>query len=102
MLKTKHWDERQKRLEFVKKNIGYGQTLAEFIVDKGHHNGLEVHKVTSTGITVISNLKTGKLVTALISRPKQIERLYTANNMTAPEGLLKIAKHHEGKGWNEI
>lgn len=102
MLKTKHWDERQRRLEFIRKNIGYGQTLAEFIVDKGYRNGLEVHKVTSTGITVISNLKTRKLITVLISRPRQIERLYTANNMTAPEGLLKIAKHHEEKGWNEI
>lgn len=88
MLKTKHWDERQRRLEFIRKNIGYGQTLAEFIVD--------------TGITVISNLKTGKLITALISRPKQIERLYTANNMIIPKGLLEIAKHHEEKGWNEI
>lgn len=101
--KTFHWEEeREYRENFIRENIGFGQVLAEFIVDKGHKNGLEIHKVTSTAIIMVFNLRTGKWITSLIARPNQIRRLYEAEHKEAPKGLYEIALHHFEKGWHEI
>ena len=46
-----------------------GNPVRTFKWDKGHPNGPELHTITDTGIIVIRNERTGKLITTLIARP---------------------------------
>lgn len=47
--------------------------MDSFVVDRGHPNGPEIHSVTDTGIIVVHNQRTGKMVTKLIARPGQVK-----------------------------
>jgi len=73
-----------------------------FVVDRGHPNGPEIHAVTDTGIIVVHNQRTGKMVTKLIARPGQVKRYYDAEGRNAPQDILAIAKEHLKKGYNNI
>ena len=98
---TNHYhDDRNDRKSFIAKNIGFGNFVTDFIVDKGHRNGEEIHSVSSTGIITIYNAHTYKTITMLIASPRQLKKLYATRNATPPEKLLKIAAEHEAKGWN--
>lgn len=92
----------QSRYNFIKENIGFGKTIAKFHWDKGHPNGTEIHFVTNTGIVIVTNEKTHRIITYLIARPQQIKRYYDKYSLDVPEYLLDIAKEHQIKGWNEI
>lgn len=100
MTSTHYINDRQKR-ESVIAEIGYGYTVKTVIVDRGHHNGAEIHSISSTGIITIQNEHTKKVVTKLIARPGQITRYYT-NGETAPRWLIDIAREHMQKKLNEI
>lgn len=76
--------------------------MDSFVVDRGHPNGAEIHSVTDTGIIVVHNQRTGKMVTKLIARPGQVKRYYDAEGRNAPQGILSIAKEHLKKGYNNI
>lgn len=90
---SNHYTVDRARREAVIREIGEGKKYAEFIVDRGHRNGAERHVLTTTGIIVIYNLRTNKLVTKLIARPNQIKRYY-ANEADYPEEILAIAFEH--------
>lgn len=95
-----HWkNERLIREELIKR-IGIGKKVAEFVVDRGHKNGAERHVITTTGIIVIFNARTNKLVTMLIARPNQIRRYYEDGR--APAEVIEIAKEHQAMGYNNI
>lgn len=103
MLNTKHQQyERKEREIFIDEIIGRGNIIDRFIVDRGHPNGAEIHNVTDTGIIIIQNLKTKKLVTMLIARPNQIKRYYEDRQMIVPEWLIEIAYEHYLKGYNRM
>lgn len=95
---SQHWrNERQSR-EDVIRMIGLGEVVATFIVDRGHRNGAERHEITSTGIIVIYNNRTNKMVTKLIARPGQIRRYY--ENGIAPRQLIEKAIENTRHGYN--
>lgn len=82
--------------------IGEGNVIDNFVVDRGHKNGPEIHSITDTGIIIVHNQRSGKMVTKLIARPGQIRRYYEAEGRMAPQDILDIAKEHLRKGYNEI
>lgn len=86
---SKHYTNDRAEREKVIEMIGYGAIVAEFVVDRGHKNGAEVHKISTTGIITIYNQRSGKLITKLIARPGQIRRYYPNGN--APKNLIKKA-----------
>lgn len=94
--------DREQREQKIKE-IGLGKVLDSFNVDKGHRNGPEIHVVTSTGIIVIYNARTKVMVTRLIARPRQIERLYMDkyNSISnIPQSVIELARYHQRMGWN--
>ena len=102
MKTTIHWGERTPRNEFIDDFIGMGSPIRTFKWDKGHPNGPELHTITDTGIIVIRNERTNKLITTLIARPGQIHRYYKSVNEKAPEFLINIASKHQRLGFNLI
>lgn len=95
---SKHWEEERKNREELIRAIGIGEVVDSFIVDKGHKNGPERHEITNTGIIIVYNNRTNKMVTKLIARVGQIKRYYKDGN--APKELIKIARKHTELGYN--
>lgn len=94
---SKHYtDDRKIREELIQK-IGLGKEIGTFRVDKGHPNGAELHTVTDTGIIIIRNERTHKMVTKLIARPNQIKRYGIKD-----KNLIEIARKHQILGYNMI
>ena len=99
MVSTHYINDRQSRERLIEE-IGYGTIVKTVVVDRGHRNGPEVHSISSTGIIIIRNQRTNKLVTKLIARPGQIARYYEANERI-PRELMEIARNHLRMGYNE-
>ena len=99
---TSHYhDKRYKREEFIKEYLGGdGNIIDWFIVDRGHVGGTEKHCITDNGIIIIYNNETGRLITKLIARRGQIERLYKNRKIKPPQWLLEIADWHTDLGCN--
>lgn len=96
-----HKNKRYKREKFIHKCLcGDGKVIDSFIVDKGHKDGLEKHCVTDTGLIIIYNLETQKLVTKLIARKNQITRYYYNIDKEPPASLLRLAEWHESMRYN--
>lgn len=100
-MESKHYTNDRIERENKIKEIGIGKAVATFRVDRGHKNGAELHTITTTAIIIIRNERTNKMVTKLIARPKQIERYFDERTETVLE-LMKIAREHQKKGYNEI
>lgn len=100
---SKHYDkQRSKRQRFINKHInGDGNIIDSFVVDKGHKDGVEVHSITDTGLIIIHNKDTGKLVTKLIARPEQIKRYYKDSDKQPPRWLLSLAEWHKSLRYNK-
>lgn len=88
-MNSKHYSEEREAREAIIKKIGQGEVVASFRVDRGHRNGAEIHKITNTGIILIYNERTGKMITKLIARVGQIRRYYKDGN--APRYLIEKA-----------
>ena len=101
---SKHYDkQRNKREKLISKYInGDGNVIDSFVVDKGHKDGVEIHSITDTGLIIIHNQNTGKLVTKLIARPEQIERYYKNIDRSPPSWLLRLAQWHMNMRYNYI
>lgn len=97
---TFHFSRDRQDREALIRQIGEGKVIKTVIIDKGHPNGPEIHKVTDNAIVLIYNQRTGKLITKLIARPGQIKRYYT-NGERAPKKVLNIAFEHSTKGYFE-
>lgn len=99
---SKHYSKgRNSRENFIKKHIGDGNVIDSFEVDRKHKDGKEIHSITDTGIIIIHNKNTGKLVTKLIARPQQIQRYYKKTDKEPPKWLLQIAEWHMSLSYNE-
>lgn len=100
-MKTHHYrNDRKSREDFIRDEIGYGEIIEHFYWDRGHPDGPEIHVLTSTGIILVYNEITNRLVTTLIARPRQIQRYYEKEGREAPPELLALAKGHQEKGYN--
>jgi hypothetical protein len=98
---SKHYVKDRVERERLIKTIGIGKEVATFKVDKGHPNGPELHTITSTGIIIIRNARTHKLVTKLIARPNQIRRYFDKETEIVKK-LILIAEIHQKRGYNQI
>lgn len=99
---SKHYNKhRYKREKFIEKYLhGDGAVIDSFIVDKGHANGREIHKLTDNGVVLIYNMESGLLVTKLIIREGQLKRYYANTGREPPEYLVRLAKWHEDLNYN--
>lgn len=94
--------ERNKRERLIKK-IGLGQPFDEFIIDRKHEDGPERHVLTTTGIIIVYNLYTNKMVTKLIARPNQIKRYYAGKPVPLIVSVVEaLALYHQYKKYNAI
>lgn len=96
---SNHWMKDREAREALIKKIGIGQVIKTVVVDKGHKNGPEIHELTNTGIVVIYNKRSHKMITKLIARPGQVRRYYKENEQV-PTDVLKIAREHLKMGYN--
>lgn len=99
---TNHYkNKRFGREKFIHRYIGDGSVIDEFIVDKGHIDGIERHCITDTGLIIIYNVNSGKLITKLIARANQIKRYYVGTDKQPPASLLRLADWHESLHYNK-
>ena len=90
--------DRQSREEIISR-IGLGEAVATIRVDRGHPKGPELHTITTTGIIIIRNERSHKIVTKLIARPGQIRRYFDE----IPENIknvIEVARTHQKMGYN--
>lgn len=95
-----HYVEERKNRQRIIDEIGMGYEVDSFVVDRGHVNGEEIHVITSTGLIVIYNKASHKMVTILIARPQQIRRYYNNSGEFAPMYLIELAREHQRLGYN--
>lgn len=95
-MNSNHYNNDRQRREALIKAIGYGKVVKGFKVDRGHRDGPEMHIITTTGLILIYNWDSHKLITKLIARPAQLTR-YKWN---CPDYLIAIAKEHQRLGYN--
>ena len=100
MTSTHYNKDRIEREKLIKK-IGIGKEVATFRVDRHHINGAELHTITSTGIIIIRNERTNKMVTKLIARPAQISRYFETETKEVRD-IMKIAREHQKLVYNMI
>ena len=101
---TNHYkNKRYKREKFINKHLcGDGKVIDSFIIDKGHKDGLERHDIPDTGLIIVYNLESKKLVTKLIARPQQIKRYYQDIDKEPPRWLLDLAYWHNTLNYNRV
>lgn len=92
-----HYREDRRERENLIREIGYGTKLEEFLEDRGHPNGAEIHILSTTGIVTIFNARTNKLITKIIATPGQIRRYYENRGRVAPEDIIRIAYENRKK-----
>lgn len=100
-MNSKHYTRDRQQREAIINQIGTGNVIKEVVVDRGHRNGPEIHKITDTALILVYNQRTGILVTKLIARPAQILRYYSDDELK-PRAVVKLARKHVEMGWNEI
>lgn len=92
-MNSKHYTKDRRRREAIIAQIGTGTVIKEVVVDRGHRNGPEVHKITDTALILVYNQRTGILVTKLIARPAQILRYYREDE-PKPTKVVELARVH--------
>lgn len=98
-MNSRHYNEDRRGREELISKIGLGEAIVTVRVDRNHPKGPELHTITSTGIIVIRNERTHKIITKLIARPGQIRRYFDE----VPENLTKIieiARIHQEMRYN--
>ena len=87
-------NDRRERMERAVNAVGLGCPIRCCVVDTGHENGLEVHVLTDTGLVLVYNQDSRRLVTVLVARVGQIRRYYEPFGEEPPSALLKRAYHN--------
>lgn len=101
-MNTKHYtNDRRERENLIKTVIGEGKEFQTFTVDRGHRNGPELHTITTTGIIIIRNARTKKIITKLIARPAQIKRYFKVIT-EAIQKIIELAIMHTRLGYNNF
>ena len=98
---SKHYSNDRIARETLIAQIGIGKAISTVRIDRGHPAGAELHTITTTGIIIIHNERTHKMVTKLIARPGQIRRYF--NTITPEiEKVIQIARLHQQLMYNEF
>lgn len=101
---TNHYkNKRYKREKFIKEYLyGNGNVVDRFVINRNHPNGEEIHEVRDNGIVIVYNAHTLKIVTKIIARPKQLEKLYKSVGRTVPKWLRDLAYWHNSLNYNRV
>ena len=99
MTQSRHYTEDRKAREELINKIGTGKAIATVRVDRGHRNGAELHTITTTGIIIIRNERTHKMITKLIARPGQVRRYFTEITEEVQK-VINIAREHQMMNYN--
>ena len=99
MTQSRHYTEDRKAREELINKIGTGKAIATVRVDRGHRNGAELHTITTTGIIIIRNERTNKMITKLIARPGQVRRYFTEITEEVQK-VINIAREHQMMNYN--
>lgn len=102
MISTHYLTERQERETIINNCVSIGNIIHDTFWDRGHRDGAEIHHVTDTGVIIIENANTHRIVTKYVARPGQIRRLYMLTNEVAPYWLIKKAIAHVQSGYNLV
>ena len=100
-MNSRHYTRDRQNREAIITQIGVGTVIKEVVVDRGHRNGPEIHKITSTALILVYNQRSGKLVTKLIARPAQILRYYKEDE-PKPTKVVELARVHTRMRYNEM
>ena len=100
-MNSRHYTRDRQNREAIITQIGVGTVIKEVVVDRGHRNGPEIHKITSTALILVYNQRSGKLVTKLIARPAQILRYYKEDE-PKPTKVVELARVHTRMKHNEM
>lgn len=100
-MNSRHYSTDRQSREAIITQIGVGTVIKTVVIDRGHRNGPEIHKITSTALIFIYNQRSGKLVTKLIARPAQILRYYKEDE-PKPTKIVELARVHTRMGYNEM
>lgn len=84
-------DDRGARFSRICRSVGLGHVVRQCLVDTGHPAGREVHMLTDTGVVVVVNARSHRLVTMLVARPNQVKRYYEPFGEEVPKELLARA-----------
>ena len=99
--KTLHFrDERGGRMNAIEEIGGYGKSVCQNIIDRGHRDGAEIFVLTDNAIIKVYNAETLRHITDLIARPEQIVDRMGSSLANLHRGLhIKILNlawmHHE-------
>jgi hypothetical protein len=100
-MNSKHYTRDRQQREAIINQIGIGNVIKEVVIDRGHRNGPEIHKITDTALILVYNQRTGILVTKLIARPAQILRYYREDE-PKPTKVVELARVHVRLKYNEM
>lgn len=97
--------ERNERFKAIKRKLGIGSIVTEFVVDRGHKNGFERHIIYSNGVVLMVNEHSREIITIIVPRQPHIIRYWRGLNRRVPrefEYLLSLARENEMKGYNNL
>ena len=97
---TNHYTKRHSRFSLLR--INNWKTESQFLVDKNHIDGNEIHFISCNAEIIIVNAETKRVITCLFPRPAQLDRYYSAVGKQTPKGLRLKAKQNYEMGLNEI
>lgn len=98
--KTQHFaEQRNKREEFIIRNIGLGEDLDEFQEADRRNGNPVLHIITDTGIYKIMTPDKKTLITMWVARPQQLKDLYKKHHVKLPKWLLQKAIDHKQMGY---
>lgn len=80
--------DRRERLDRIRHSVGFGHVVRQCLVDTGHPAGCEIHALTDTGVVVVVNARSHRLVTMLVARPAQVRRYYEPFGEEVPKELI--------------
>lgn len=97
---TLHIKERNKRITLANQLINneHAKVCKICVVDKNHVNGMEIHVIYNNGVVKIYNYNTGKFITVLIAREKQVERY----NVNLTDTMKRKIKNHIRNNYNYV
>ena len=91
--------QRNKREEFIIRNIGLGEDLDEFQEADRRNDNPVLHIITDTGIYKIMTQDKKTLITMWVARPQQLKDLYKKHHAELPKWLLQKAIDHKQMGY---
>ena len=100
-MNSRHYTNDRQNREAIITQIGVGTVIKTVVIDRGHRNGPEIHKITDTALILVYNQRSGKLVTKLIARPAQILRYYREDE-PKPTKVVELARVHTKLKYNEM